>query len=61
MAVDWTRPENPDVYWDGDPDKVPEFKEDTDWVAAVRSQFGLINGLWRKLRAIGIIVLRFLP
>jgi hypothetical protein len=61
MAVDWTRPVNPDVYWDGDPDTVPEFKEDTDWAAAVRSQFGLIDGLWRKIRAVGVILLRFLP
>ena len=61
MAIDWTRPENPDVIWDGDPDKVPELKEDTDWVAAIRSQFGLIRGIGGKLRAVVVLALRLLP
>lgn len=43
------------------PFAVPEYKNDVDWKEAVVTQFRLIRGPWRKLRAVGIILLRLLP
>jgi hypothetical protein len=59
--IDASRPIGDGPAWDGDPAKVPDYKEDTDWVEAVRSQFGLIRGFPRKVRAVAILLLRFLP
>lgn len=61
MAIDASKPIGDGPVWDGDPDKVPEYKEDTDWVGAIRSQFGLIRGLRGKVRAVAVLLLRFLP
>lgn len=43
------------------PFHVPEYKNDVDWKEAVVTQFALIRGPFRKLRAVGIILLRLLP
>lgn len=44
-----------------DPFHVPEYKNDVDWKEAVVTQFALVRGPFRKLRAVGIILLRLLP
>lgn len=59
--VDASRPIGEGPAWDGDPAKIPDYKADTDVVSAVISQFGLIRGVWGKIRAVGVIVLRLLP
>jgi len=61
MAVDASKPAGVDEPWDGDPDKIPDYMADTDIVQAVISQFRLIRGVWGKIRAVGVIVLRLLP
>jgi hypothetical protein len=43
------------------PFHVPAYKNDVDWKEAVLTQFRLIRGPFRKLRAVGIILLRLLP
>jgi hypothetical protein len=43
------------------PFEIPAYKNDVDWTEAVVTQFRLIRGPLRKLRAIGIILLRLLP
>ncbi len=43
------------------PFRVPAYKNDTDWTEAVATQFRLIRGPIRKLRAVGVILLRLLP
>lgn len=60
-TVDASKPFGDGPAWDGDPDKIPDYKADTDIVSAVISQFSLIRGLWRKVRAVGVILLRVLP
>jgi hypothetical protein len=52
---------DPEFEWDGDPDKVPNYKQDNDWFQAITSQFRLIRGVRGKLRAVGVIILRMLP
>lgn len=59
--IDASRPFGDGPAWDGDPDKIPDYKADTDIVSAVISQFGLIRGVWGKIRAVGVILLRVLP
>lgn len=59
--VDASRPLGDGPVWDGDPDKIPNYQADTDIVSAVISQFGLIRGVWGKIRAVGVILLRVLP
>lgn len=59
--VDASRPAGVAEPWDGDPAKIPDYKADTDIVSAVLSQFRLIRGVWGKIRAVGVIVLRLLP
>lgn len=60
-TVDASKPFDDGPAWDGDPDKIPDYKADTDIVSAVISQFSLIRGAWRKIRAVGVILLRVLP
>lgn len=60
-TVDASRPIGDGPAWDGDPDKIPDYKADTDIVSAVISQFRLIRGVRGKIRAAGVILLRMLP
>ncbi len=45
----------------GDLSKVPDYKQDTDWVQAVVSQFRLVRGVRGKIRAAFVILIRMLP
>lgn len=60
-TVDASKPIGDGPVWDGDPDKIPDYKADTDIVSAVISQFRLIRGTRGKIRAVGVILLRILP